>query len=80
MIGDHPIARVLGNWPAGRRWDSACSCRQRWPWSWWPWSRSKGTGVQPRRGTIGRGQRLLGALFGELKEASDNRDEIEEAF
>ena len=36
--------------------------------------------VREHRASIGRGQRLLGALFGELEEASDNRDEIEEAI
>jgi hypothetical protein len=36
--------------------------------------------VREHRASIGRGQRLLGALFGELEEASENRDEIEEAI
>src|ERR1700722_18256320 len=33
--------------------------------------------VREHRASIGRGQRLVSALFGELEEASENRDEIE---
>jgi hypothetical protein len=36
--------------------------------------------VREHRASIGRGQRLLSALFGELEEAAENRDEIEAAI
>jgi len=36
--------------------------------------------VREHRASIGRGQRLVSALFGELEEASENRDEIEAAI
>jgi hypothetical protein len=36
--------------------------------------------VREHRASIGRGQRLVSALFGELEEAAENRDEIEAAI
>ena len=36
--------------------------------------------VREHRVSIGRGQKLVNALFGELEEATENRDEIEECI
>lgn len=36
--------------------------------------------VREHQASIGRGQKLVGALFGELEEATDSREEIEEVI